>query len=111
MTSPLWEVTPGTPGVRREFLDYVADIANILAHQNARSVNDPRARMRRAAGACSENEVASTPFDVPIALPSVCVLAARTRPSTRSRSGRPRPLQHAPLAVAPAPRRRLDGRL
>jgi hypothetical protein len=44
MTSPLWEVTPGTPGVRREFLDYVADIANILAHQNARSVNDPRAR-------------------------------------------------------------------
>ena len=34
MTSPLWEVTPGTPGVRREFLDYVADIANVLAHQN-----------------------------------------------------------------------------
>jgi hypothetical protein len=47
MTLPCGEVTPA-----RELLDHVANIANILAHENARSVNDPRARMRRAAGAC-----------------------------------------------------------
>jgi hypothetical protein len=47
-----------------------ADIANILAHQNARSVNDCG-----AAGACWENEVASIPIDVLMVLPSVCVLA------------------------------------
>jgi hypothetical protein len=30
---------PRHPGGRREFLNHLADIANILAHQNARSVN------------------------------------------------------------------------
>jgi len=37
--TPLWEVTSGTGA--RELLDHVAAIANIPAHQNARSVNDP----------------------------------------------------------------------
>jgi len=41
MTLPLGEVTPGHRGGRREHLNHVADIANIPAHQNARSVNDP----------------------------------------------------------------------
>ena len=38
---PLREVTGYPGGAARELLDHVADIANILAHQNARSVNDP----------------------------------------------------------------------
>jgi hypothetical protein len=52
-------------GGARELLDNVADIAKILDDQNARN----------AAGACSENEVASIPIDVLTVLPSVYALA------------------------------------
>jgi hypothetical protein len=48
MTLSRGRLPPGTRGVARELLDQVADIANILAHQNApqrqRSRASPRAR-------------------------------------------------------------------
>ena len=73
--APTREVTPGTPGVARELLDHVADIANILAYRNARRVNDLPTSRRAAGRGCSENEVASIPIDVLMVLPSVCALA------------------------------------
>jgi hypothetical protein len=60
-----------------KFLYHVADIANILVHQNARS----------ASGACSENEVASIPIDVLVVLPSVCVLAQHQAPHSDNETG------------------------
>jgi len=50
MTTPQRGGLPRHLGGARELLDHVADTANILAHRDARSVNDPRAlRNNRAA--------------------------------------------------------------
>jgi len=71
---PLREVTGYPGGAARELLDHVADIANVLAHQNACSVNDPpkiepAKESCRAARACPENEVASIPMTVSELMP------------------------------------------
>jgi hypothetical protein len=75
MTLRCGRLPPAPRGGARELLDHVADIANILAHRNARRVNDPPTSRRAAGGACSENEVASTPIEVLMVLQSVCALA------------------------------------